>query len=129
MSTGAVVPFTPAQPTQMLGVTATSQALAFVPDDVLLIYNAGANDIFITLGESTTGLTAVIPTSGTPQNGFWVKAGTMMIVGTPSGGTFVPSGQGGSPPQRISALAAIAAVAGPTSLYFTPGAGTEKGGT
>jgi hypothetical protein len=113
MSTGSVTPFTPTQPTQLLSYSTSSAALAFNAVDTLMLFNAGAVTVFVAFGETTTGLTAVAPTVGTPQNSMPIPAGQTIWIGT---GYF---GNG----QNITAVAAIASGSG--SLYITPGLGTQ----
>ena len=84
-----------------LGVTAASQQLLFqtgIFSRHCRVYNASANDVFIEFGE--TGITAALAT------GIPVKAGTTQIFSA-----------------AHQFVAAIAAVAGPSTVYFTPGEG------
>jgi hypothetical protein len=114
MSTGAVTPFTPNQPTQLITLSASSQLITFGPCDAVLLYNTSATiPVFITIENFSDAATmAASLTTGMP-----VPPATQMLLGVP-GVTGVGSTQS-------LALAAIATGAGPV-LYVTPGLGTMK---
>ena len=111
-------PFQPQGPTALLAVNATSQTIAVkkygtskVPK-FLQFVNLGGATVFVNMG-MTPDVTAAIPIAGTPASGLPIQAGSTVIYETAGGhnadGAYV---------------AAIAASAGPFSLYITPGEGT-----
>ncbi len=107
--------FTPLKATQaktqalVVGTAASSITLTFAPSSVvppglqLMLFVVGTQPVFVSL----TGA-AVIPTAGTPQEGFWVPAGVRYVITPPSDTT--------------ATLSAIATATGST-LYVTQGAG------
>jgi DNA-binding beta-propeller fold protein YncE len=109
-------PFQSTGPTVLLGVTASSQQVLVaqagtlkVPSQVM-VANLSTNVVYIAFG-STTGVTAAIPVGGTPALGIPIPPSAVEVFSTPGGdatGTYV---------------AAIAAVAGPSNVTFTPGEG------
>lgn len=115
-SSNIASPFQPSGLTVLLGVTASSQQVLVaqagslkVPSQVM-VANLSANVVYIAFG-AATGVTAVIPIGGTPANGIPIPAGAVEVFSVPGGdatGTYV---------------AAIAAVAGPSNVTFTPGEG------
>lgn len=74
----------------------------------LYIQNPSANAVWFNVVGTGTAPAAVIPTDGSPANGFIVPAGGAKVIG--------PVGPNPS-------VTAIASVAGPSSVYITPGYG------
>ena len=93
----------------VVGTAASSITLAFAPSGAvpsanqILLFASGPSAVFVSLHA-----TAVIPTAGTPQNGFWVPAGVAAVYTPPADATVT--------------LSAIAAATG-TTLYVTQGYG------
>lgn len=86
-----------------LGVTNASQRIQVQTGNIsrhVRIYNSSANDVFIEIGD--VGITAALAT------GMPIKAGTTQILAL--GELYI---------------AAIASVAGPSTVYFTPGEGLD----
>jgi hypothetical protein len=111
-----ISPFQATGPTVFLGVTASSQQVVVANSGTIkapssvLVCNLSTNTVYLAFG-SVTGVVAAIPAGGTPALGVPVPAGTVETFNLPGGdstGTYI---------------AAIAAVAGPSSVTFTPGEG------
>ena len=111
-----ITPFQATGNTVLLGVTAASQQVTIAnagtikPPSHVMVVNLSANVVYIAFG-AATGVTAAIPAGGTPANGIPIPAGAVMVFSTPGGdatGTYA---------------AAIAAIAGPSNISFTPGEG------
>jgi hypothetical protein len=111
MSTGAIVPFTPNQPTQNLTVSGTSQTLTFNPCDALLIYNSGAAVAFVAISNFADAASLAV----TATNGLPIPAGAQMLLG-------VPGVVGVSTSQPL----VVAAIGTSGTLYVTPGLGTAR---
>ena len=94
-------------PTVFMNVVATSanvQVHTGLAQSVR-VYNAGTNVVYIRGGADNT-VTAAIATAGTPQWGMPLAPGEVEVIRAPGGW-----------------IAAIAAVAGPTPIFMTPGQG------
>lgn len=103
-------------PTVFLGVTAASQQVAVVNAGTLKVpstvrvRNQSTNEVYIAFG-AATGVVAAIPAGGTPALGVPLAPGVVEVFTVPggdNGGTYI---------------AAVAAVAGPSNVLFTPGEG------
>lgn len=111
-----ISPFQVTGNTVFLGVTGSSQQVTVAnagtikaPSSVM-VCNLSVNTVYLAFA-ATTGATAVIPVGGTPSQGVPVPAGAVEVFQVPGGdgaGTYI---------------AAIAGVAGPSSVTFTPGEG------
>ena len=110
MSTGAVVAFTPNQPTRQIAATSTSGMVSFNPCDAILVYNAGTVLAFTQLQQGGT-TTVATTAAGQP-----IPPGGSVLIGTP--------GVIGIDSKPITQMAAITA-ASTTTLYVTPGSGTQ----
>jgi hypothetical protein len=97
-------------PTVFQNVTATSVAVQVLvtPNRHVRVYNAGTNVVYIRAGGS--GVVAAIPVAGTPAWGIPLAPGEVEVIRIADGDS-----QGH--------IAAIAAVAGPTPVFYTPGEG------
>lgn len=113
-----VSPFQATGPTVLLGVTASSQVATIAqsgtikPPSQVMVVNLSTNTVYLAFGGSSTGLTAAIPSAGTPALGLPVLPNAIEVFSTPGG-----DGSG-------TYIAAIAAVAGPSNVTFTPGEGS-----
>lgn len=110
-------PFQATGPTVLLGVTASSTVATIANTGTLkapsavMVANLSTNTVYIAFGAATPGPTAAIPVAGTPALGVPIPPGIVEVFQTPggdNGGTYI---------------AAIAGVAGPSSVTFTPGEG------
>lgn len=104
-------------PTVLLAVSAASQQIAIAQTgtiktpSTLRVYNSSANVVYIAFGAAAPGPTAAIPVGGTPALGLPVAPGAVEVF-------TVPGGDGGG-----TYIAAMAAVAGPSNVFLTPGEG------
>jgi hypothetical protein len=100
-----------------LGVTGSSQQVTIAQSGTIkdpssvMVCNLSANTVYLAFG-AATGVTAAIPVGGTPALGVPVPAGAVEVFNVPGGD---PTG---------TYIAAIAGVAGPSTVTFTPGEGT-----
>lgn len=112
-----ITPFQATGPTVLLGVTAASQQVVIAnsgtikaPGQVMVV-NLSTNTVYIAFG-AATGVVAAIPAGGTPALGVPVLPSAIEVFSVPGGdgtGTYI---------------AAIASVAGPSNVSFTPGEGS-----
>ena len=118
------IAFQPMGKTVLLSSTSSSSNVAVTADspvNQLYISNTGNSDVYLVTGSSTP-LTAVKPTAGTPQYGFSIPAGTIKV-GTDSitYTQFIGVGSHyiGTTATQISSAAAFDAEYGLVELYLS----------
>ena len=94
-------------PSVFLNVTAASQNVQVHAGTCpnIRFYNAGTNVVYLNVGKDNT-VTAAIATAGSPANGMPLAPGEVEVIRAPGGW-----------------IALIAAAAGPTPVFMTPGYG------
>lgn len=113
----SITPFQVTGPTVLLGVTGSSQEVVVAnsgtikdPSQVMVV-NLSTNTVYVAFG-SVAGVVAAIPVAGSPALGMPVLPNAIEVFSVPGG-----DGSG-------TRIAAIAGVAGPSNVTFTPGEGS-----